>query len=717
MTTPFDPASVNPLERYDALLKVLQIISVHPDLAGLVQSLDRELHSVLEFTYFDIVLYDAEIDKMIPFFPGVVPEIPEDCKFQYGPGYWVWEHQVPYQCTVKELEASFPAYAELRKQENLKVFCAAPLTTTQRKLGVVHFASTKRETLYSPEDLEFMQRVAAQIAIMVDSSVNLHNSRQLEQELARERNYLRDVLEVTNAAVSKLDLDEMLNEIATHCGKIASCDSTSILLYDAAAVQLQCKITMPPTSRQLLQPGATLPAHDALFSRSVLAKSVCVLELEDLRRAASESPLISGLLRAGVRSFCGLPLISRGKILGVAVFFHTGKDTFRADKVQLLTGIAAQVSTFIDNALIYKEISLLHDRITSEKLCLEEELRSEHNFNEMIGQSAALQRVFAQIEQVADSDATVLIQGETGTGKELVARAIHDLSYRRSHVLLKLNCSAIPSGLLESEMFGYERGSFTGALAQKLGRMELADKGTLFLDEVGDMPLELQPKLLRALQEREIERIGGKRPIHVDIRLIAATNRNLQQMVTSHLYRSDLYYRLNVFPIVLPPLRERKEDIPLLVQHFTRKYARKMNRKIDTIPAEAMERLKNLPWPGNIRELENMIERAVIITQSSVLNIPIPIDDTQSIAAPAEVYADSSISSPCDTPERELILRALYETGGQVAGPSGAAAKLGMARSTLFSRLNVLQISAKEIRNMSRMSRLSASLSSPQWDS
>jgi formate hydrogenlyase transcriptional activator len=351
--------------------------------------------------------------------------------------------------------------------------------------------------------------------------------------------------------------------------------------------------------------------------------------------------------------------------------------------------IANQVALAVENMKAYQEITELKDRLAKENLYLEEEVRTDHNFGEIVGKSAALRRVLKEVETVAPTGSTVLIRGETGTGKELVARAIHDLSPRRDRTFVKLNCAAIPTGLVESELFGHEKGAFTGAITQKVGRFELAHEGTLFLDEVGDIPLELQPKLLRALQEQEFERLGSTRTIRVDVRLVAATNRDLAQMVAEGHYRSDLYYRLNVFPVVVPPLRERRNDIPLLARHFSQRFAQRMGRRIETIPAAVMDALIRYPWLGNIREMQNVIERAVILSRGSELEIPLSDLKQQTKAASAEAPDGSST---LEQAEREHILRALREAKWIIGGPEGAAFKLGMKRTTLQSKMRKLGI-------------------------
>ena len=387
----------------------------------------------------------------------------------------------------------------------------------------------------------------------------------------------------------------------------------------------------------------------------------------------------------GLQSGCIVPLITANRVLGTLSLSSLRPSAFTQEDVDLLMRVANQVAIAIENALAYRQIAELKNQLADEKLYLEEEIRTEYTFEEIVGESAALKRVLSQVETVAPTDSSVLILGETGTGKEVIARAIHDLSPRRERTFVKVNCAAIPTGLLESELFGHEKGAFTGAIAQKVGRFELAHHGTLFLDEVGDIPLELQPKLLRVLQEKEFERLGSTRTQRVDVRVVAATNRDLTQMVEDRLFRSDLYYRLNVFPIVVPPLRERTEDIPLLVRYFAQKHARGMDRRIESIPSEEMEALTRYSWPGNVRELENLIERAVILSRGPTLHVPLP-EERLSGEAPAAAVVT------LEAAEREHILRALRDTNWVIAGPQGAAARLGMKRTTLQSRMAKLGI-------------------------
>jgi formate hydrogenlyase transcriptional activator len=391
------------------------------------------------------------------------------------------------------------------------------------------------------------------------------------------------------------------------------------------------------------------------------------------------------LLAEGVKSLCCVPLLSHNQTFGALNVGRQRDDAFVPEDVELLNQVAQQIAIAVENGLAYREIAELKEKLNKEKLYLESEIKTDYDFEDIIGHSATLKRVLKQVEIVAPTDSTVLILGETGTGKELMARAIHDRSSRRERTLVKLNCAAIPTGLLESELFGHERGAFTGAIAQKVGRFELADGGTLFLDEVGDIPLELQSKLLRVLQEQEFERLGGTRTIKVNVRLLAATNRDLARMVAEKEFRSDLYYRLNVFPLTLPALRDRREDIPSLVRYFAQKFARRMKKTIDTISAEAMSALAEYSWPGNVRELENVIERATILSQGGELQLSL---DRMASKANLESHPVETLESA----ERAHIMRALQAAHWIIGGPQGAAAKLGMKRTTLQSKMQKLSI-------------------------
>jgi len=496
------------------------------------------------------------------------------------------------------------------------------------------------------------------------------------QELKSEKDRLQLLLELSGQIISNLELRNLLRSVSSTVRRVMQCEAVGIHLPDKESGSLRL---FALDSRSCESPG-----EDSWFEESCSSEQIC-----DVFR--TRKSIVGGRQGSsqpnGAGCGCAVPLISRDRMLGVLDLERRREQGFAPEDVAFVTQIAGLVAIVVENTLAYGEIKALKQQLAGEKLCLEDEIRSERGFEEVIGRSSAIRAVLRQIDIVAPTDSTVLICGETGTGKELVARAIHERSARSSNAFVKLNCAAIPTGLLESELFGHERGAFTGAIMQRIGRFELANHGTAFLDEIGEIPLELQPKLLRVLQEREFERLGSTRTLKTDARLIAATNRDLDECVTESSFRSDLYYRLNVFPIYVPPLRERSEDIPLLVRHFVQQYARRMNRAIDTIPSETMEALVHHQWPGNIRELQNLIERSVILSKGSVLQVPLSGLNSSNGASP-----DGARRRTLEEAEREHILATLKETGWLVSGPRGAAARLGMNRSTLQFRMKKLRI-------------------------
>ncbi len=528
------------------------------------------------------------------------------------------------------------------------------------------------------------------VTALRDNAGNLRGFSKITRDFtARKQAEEALLLEITSVLLSNLDIRRLLSAISACLSQVTPHDYSSLALYDPELRKLRLHLLNSPAgldlnAEEMLIPFEGTPAGLSFSSR----QPVVVDRLDDGRFTTST---IQHLIEAGIRSGCWLPLISHGRPLGTLGIASVKEGAFAKANLNLLSQVANQIALAIDNASAVSQINGLAQRLTEEKRYLEDELRTEYNFEEIIGESPALKRVLKQTETVAPTDATVLILGETGTGKELVARAIHNLSARRERTFVKLNCAAIPGGLLESELFGHEKGAFTGAISQKIGRLQLAHQGTLFLDEVGDIPLELQPKLLRALQEKEFERLGSTRTIPVDVRLIAATNRDLAKMVKDGQFRSDLYYRLRVFPIHLAPLRERPGDIPILVHHFVQKHARRMNKRISTIPPETMQALGRWHWPGNIREIENFIERAVILSPGSVLRVPL-----SELAEPDEYEMRSTELSTLEATEREHILRALREAKGVIAGPNGAAARLGLRRTTLNNKMRKLGITRKD---------------------
>jgi formate hydrogenlyase transcriptional activator len=553
-----------------------------------------------------------------------------------------------------------------------------PLIAKGQKLGVLAFAS-KRENVFSDSDKDLLCQGANQIAIAVDNALNFERARKAEHLARQQSERLGLLLEINNAVVSNLDLQSLMKTISYCLAKVSQYDTVGLALYDPETNQLRAYSN--PTDQAFIDEGLPIPFEGSAPGLAFTTGKPVLLDR--YKGEPLDSEFSMRFRRAGFKSGGAVPLIAHGRKLGTLGFATLREATFSDEEVEMLCQIANQVAIAVENVLAFREIETLKNKLASEKLYLEDEIRTEHNFEHLIGVSPSFKRILKQVETVAPTDSAVLIRGETGTGKELLARAIHDLSTRRERTMVKINCAAIPTGLLESEIFGHEKGAFTGAIAQRIGRFELANKGTLFLDEVGDIPLELQPKLLRVLQEQEFERLGSTRTQRVDVRLIAATNTDLEQMVADKKYRSDLYYRLNVFPITIPPLRERREDIPPLARFFTQKYARRLKKGIEAIPAEAMAALTGYGWPGNVRELEHFIERAVILTQGSDLDVSISELKPSAPTGPATI-------STLEAAEREHILRALEEANWVVGGPNGAAARLGMKRTTLQSRMQKL---------------------------
>jgi formate hydrogenlyase transcriptional activator len=530
------------------------------------------------------------------------------------------------------------------------------------------------------------------ISAIHDATGKLTGFSKITRDDTERRNAQESVIaELSSVLLANADIRKMLDAFSASMGRMVPHDFATLALYDEAAGKLRVQFLAAGSSagELLLDPDAS-PAGQAFRTRRPV-----ILNRVDRWPFATES--LAHLTAAGMQSGLWVPLVHRERTLGSLAVASRQENAFSRHDAERLGQVAAHVAMAVNNALAFRQIVELRDRLRQEKQYLEEEINLENRFDEIVGESTGLRNVLRQIETVAPTDATVLIQGETGTGKELLARAIHRLSQRSEHTFIKLNCAAIPSGLLESELFGHEKGAFTGAIARKIGRLELAHEGTLFLDEVGELPLDLQPKLLRALQEREIERVGGTRPIPVNVRLIAATNRDLARMVAEKQFRSDLFYRLKVFPISAPPLRERVSDIPILVRHFVARHSRRMGKTIEIIPPETMEALSQWKWPGNIRELENLLERAVILSRGAVLHVPLA--ELQDLDEPDQEEDDEpsiSANPTLQAAEREHILRALREAKGMIGGPTGAAAKLGLKRTTLNSKIKKLGIGRRD---------------------
>lgn len=496
------------------------------------------------------------------------------------------------------------------------------------------------------------------------------------------------LLEISNRLISHLNFDDLLAAISASLGQIKECDYVGLALYDPAIQKLRVYALPSASHGKLVHEELLLSLENSPAGWAFKARRPLVHNRVHEEGRPFEIP--AQLVTQGVRSACRIPLIGRSQVLGTLNLASLRENAFSDDDVKLLSQVANQVALALGNTLSFRQLAEQKEKLALEKQYLEGEIRSRVSSGEIVGESVTLKEVLQQAETVAPTDSTVLILGETGTGKELIARAIHDLSHRRDKTFITVNCSALPSGLLESELFGHEKGAFTGAASRKVGRLELAQRGTIFLDEVGDIPLELQPKLLRALQEKQFERLGSAQTITVDVRLIAATNRDLESMVDEGRFRGDLYYRLNVFPISLPPLRERVEDIGLLARHFLEKYSRQMGKKIESISAETLQTLSRYSWPGNVRELEHFIERAVVLTSGSILRVP-------PLGAKLRRKSDTGPSETLARAERDHILRVLRETNGIISGPRGAAGRLGVKRTTLASKMRRLGISRDDV--------------------
>jgi len=676
-------------DRLRLLLEVSESIASHRDLDQLLRDLAQRLPQIVPFDYINVVLHESARDVMrlwllVTSQPSTISpglELPVD----ESPGGLVWKTQEPMMVEDVAIESRFPKLMAMLSENGVQSFGVVPLTTAQRRLGAMGFGSYQRRT-YQEAEINFMQQVANQVAVAVDNVLHAESAEAAQQQLKYERDRVQLLLEVNNAVVSHLDLREVFTAVSACLRKVIQHDGSALALCDTDTQRYRVHVLDFTNEKEFVEEGQVTPDCKCPSDTAFTTRKPVIYRKRDLETLAIESEITRRLLDQGVRSLCSVPLLSRDKVFGTLDVMRSREQDFTPAESELLSQVAHQIAIAVENALVYQEIAALKERLSKEKLYLEEEIRTEYNFEEIIGESVTLRKVLKQVEVVAPTDSTVLVLGETGTGKELIARALHDRSGRRERTFVKMNCAAIPTGLLESELFGHERGAFTGAIAQKVGRFELADGGTLFLDEVGDISLELQSKLLRVLQEQEFERLGSTRTIKVNVRLVAATNRDLVQMIAGKEFRSDLYYRLNVFPLTVPALRDRREDIPLLVRYFAQKFARRMNKKIDSIPTEGMTTLSRYHWPGNIRELENLIERAVILSQGAELYVPLA-------ELKAVTSAETQPITSLEAAERDHIMRALQAAKWIIGGPAGAAAKLGMKRTTLQSKMQKLDIS------------------------
>ena len=682
--------------RYKALLGLSAAIAAEPDVQEILHSISALLSKVVHFDSIALLLLNQKNETALlyaleagTFNPGF--EVGTELPFKDTAVATVLAQQKSvFVPDMRKEWLKNPQFAQFKPAvplsgEGVLSSYIFPISSSRKKLGVLIFGAVGREQ-YSSADVELMNSVAAHVSLALESALALDAAETYRQELERERDRLKLLLEINNHIFTDLVVFELFRAASISIREFFKSAFTGFWLFEETSQQLQCITFDFPGSRGFVEniPAPKLTEADIEKMRLQGPILLGLREIEGLPNFVSEP------LRAeSIVCIASVPLAGSANPLGIISLGSREENAFSQRDLDLLAQVGNQISLAIENALAYGRLNVSRNRLEDERHYLESEIQSEYNFEDIVGSSPALRQALDQVSIVAPTDSTVLLVGETGTGKELIARAIHNLSTRQDRTFVRLNCAAIPSGLLESELFGYEKGAFTGALAQKRGRIELADEGTLFLDEIGDIDLELQPKLLRLLQEREFERLGSNRTIKVDVRLITATNRNLPAMVRKGTFREDLYYRLNVFPIRVPPLRERREDIPLLVHYFVSQLSRKMRKSIRNIPRGVMEAMLDWPWPGNVRELQNFVERSVILSRGETLAAPIA--ELQRKTLPR-----SCASVKPQPAGREAIVQALRVAKGRISGVGGAAEQLGLKRTTLQKRMARLNISRLE---------------------
>ena len=675
-------------DRYRTLLDITSTVADQPTVSAILHSLRNVLSSScrLHGAALYVLSGDGKSLGLLEFdHEADAPALKAGTKIALvGAAAQVLEQAEPvFLPDVAEEMAKHPELAAFAAESVGRSTYVFPVCTSHRKYGIL--AVTKdRGQEFAPEDVELLRSLSSHVAVALECALARDAADLYQRQAARERDRLRVLLEINNHVVTKLDILELFRAASTSIRSYFENDLTGFWLLGKESNQLELAVLDFPGSKGFLTDVAVHEVSSAEHER-MLARKPELWSPQEIEKLPGS---IAGSLKAeSIASMAVAPLTTATGALGVITMGSRRPNSFSKEDLDLLSQISTQIALAVENAVAYGRVTQARDRLEDERLYLESEIRSEYNFEDIVGSSPALRAVLEQVSIVAPTSSTVLLHGETGTGKELIARAIHSNSPRRERTFVKVNCAAIPSGLLESELFGHERGAFTGALMQKKGRFELADHGTLFLDEIGDISLELQPKLLRALQEQEFERLGSTKTTHVDVRLIAATQRDIPTMIRNGQFREDLFYRLNVFPIEIPPLRERSADVPLLVHYFVSRLARRMQKQIKTIPKSAMDALVSASWPGNIRELENFIERAVILTQGSELNVPL------SELKKSSSRATAGGGSRFHDVERNAIIDALKAASGKIAGSGGAAERLGLKRTTLQNKMRRLQIS------------------------
>jgi len=660
--------------RYRLLLEVTDRVPLTQSLPDALKELAPPVLALTGGELLNLSLHDPRRDCMLTQYWKKNQESGEFDAFPVDEAAsgWAWKHQEKIAIPDIEREQRFPDIVPVLLNHGVRSYTVLPISTPSSRFGALGLGKSAPEALKS-EDVELLSRVALMAALALEKE---KASRALEEQ--------QSLVAISRELSSCLELEKLLLVILSSLQSIARYDRAVLSLLDEDGKNVY-RYGDAQEWEPFVNHGTTIPVEQSLSARAIQTRSVAFLTTADLR--GMKGPLAKAMYEGGVRSVCSVPLVAGNQIWGALNPSSMVEHAFGPSEVEYLQQVANQIAAALHNAHAYREIAQLKDRLAQEKHYLEYEIRSANRSDDIVGNSPALKRVLDYAAIVADTDSTVLITGETGTGKERIARLIHSMSRRKERNFIKVNCAAIPTGLLESELFGHEKGAFTGAVSQKIGRLELADKGTLMLDEIGEIPLELQPKLLRVLQDQEFERLGGTKTIRVDVRLIAATNRDLVRAVEEKEFRGDLFYRLHVFPLHLPALRERREDIPMLVRHFVEKCAARLHKRIDIIPNEAVEAMMHWQWPGNIRELENFIERSVILSEGNRLNPPLAELREEISRQPSD--SDGTLRDR----EREHIIEILRQTRGALSGPSGAAARLGLKRTTLQYKMQRLGIS------------------------
>jgi formate hydrogenlyase transcriptional activator len=678
-------------DRYRTLLDASSTFANQPTIKAVLHSLRDVLSSTSRLHGTELyVLNDAQDSLRVLEFdrdPDAPPFKIGTKVSRIGAAARVLEEQKPvFIPDVSQEMLKHPELAPFAGEVVGRTAYLFPVSTAQKRYGVLAVTKLQGEE-FTPEDVELLRSLASHVAVALECALARDNAELYQRQVVKERDRLRLLLEINNHIVSKLDINELFRAASASIRAYFRNDFTGFWLIDKQSNQLQCVVLDFPSGKGSLTAvlNSELSDSDHEKLRAHVLELLSIDEIEGL-----PARIVEKLKAESITSMAIAPMVTAGGPLGVMAMGSRLPDNFGQEDLDLLSQVSNQIALAVDNAIAYGRVTEARDRLEEERLYLESEIRSEYNFEDIVGKSAALRKVLDQVAIVAPTRSSVLLHGETGTGKELFARAIHNISPRRERTFVRLNCAAIPSGLVESELFGHEKGAFTGALMQKKGRFELADHGTLFLDEIGDISLELQPKLLRALQEHEFERLGSTKTIRVDVRLIAATHRDLQAMIRNNQFREDLFYRLNVCPIEIPPLRERREDIPLLVHYFVLRHSRQMQKRVKSVPKQAMEALVNADWPGNIRQLENFIERCVIFTQGDELNV------LRTELKKPSVRSVGSTAPSFEQAERQAIIDALVTASGRIAGKGGAAERLGLKRTTLQNKMSKLNISRAE---------------------